>query len=160
MMTKLGYCLNAVLRLSDEHHVLFCLDNRGKSLAKDRMIFDTQDSNPFGLGHNGSPRLAQCNSCLCRYSASEGIFETLKRFLSILRVLIFESKVDRAIPNLAAAPEGPKTRPRDSVRAASIACFSSSAILCRSSHWFVGDARNGCRDIQLSSTEKLSLSET
>src|ERR1700751_833387 len=87
-------------------------------------------------------------------------FKTLKGFLSILRVLIFESKVDRAIPNLAAAPEAPKTRPRDSVRAASIACFSSSAILCRSSQWFVGDARNGCRDIQLSSTEKLSLSET
>src|SRR4051812_19242467 len=87
-------------------------------------------------------------------------FETLKRFLSILRVLIFESKVDRAIPNLAAAPEGPKTCPRDSVRAASIACFSSSATLCRSSRWLVSDVRNGCRDSQLSSTAKLSLSET
>jgi hypothetical protein len=34
-------------------------------------------------------------------------FEALKRFLSISRILIFDSKVDRAIPNLAAAPEGP-----------------------------------------------------
>src|SRR6266446_517790 len=87
-------------------------------------------------------------------------FETLKRFLSILRVLIFDSKVDRAIPSLAAAPEGPKTRPRDSVRAASIACFSSAATLCRSSRWLVGDVPNGCRESQLSSTEKPSVSQT
>ena len=32
----------------------------------------------------------------------------MKRFLSILSVLIFDSKVDRAIPSFAAAPEGPK----------------------------------------------------
>src|SRR5258705_5234655 len=78
----------------------------------------------------------------------------------ILRVVIFDSKVDRAIPNLAAAPDGPKTLPRDSVRAASIACFSSAATLCRSSRWLVGDVRNGCRESQLLSTEKLSVSQT
>jgi hypothetical protein len=57
--------------------------------------------------------------------------EALKRFLSIFRVLIFDSKIDRTIPSLTAAPDGPKTRPPDSVRAASIACLSSAATLCR-----------------------------
>src|SRR6266536_459587 len=78
--------------------------------------------------------------------------EALKRFLSILRVLIFDSNVDRAIPSLAAAPDGPKTRPRDSVRAASIACFSSAVTLCLSSGWLVGDVRNGWCESQFSST--------
>jgi len=48
------------------------------------------------------------------YSFYEGL-EAFKRFLSIFSVLIFNSKVDRAMPILAAAPVGPKTRTRDSV---------------------------------------------
>ena len=36
----------------------------------------------------------------------------LNRFLSILSALIFDSSVDRGMPNLAAAPVGPNTRPR------------------------------------------------
>jgi hypothetical protein len=35
----------------------------------------------------------------------------LKRFLSIFSDRIFDSRVDLAIPSLAAAPEGPNTRP-------------------------------------------------
>src|SRR5882724_7837362 len=50
-------------------------------------------------------------SCLFFYDG----LEALKRFLSIFSVLIFNSKLDRARPILAAAPVGPKTRPRDSV---------------------------------------------
>src|SRR5882724_1061492 len=55
MTTKLGYCLNSVSRLPDEDHVRFCLDNRGQTLAKDRMIFDTQDADLLGVRHNGPP---------------------------------------------------------------------------------------------------------
>src|SRR6266436_2836715 len=36
----------------------------------------------------------------------------LKRFLLIFSDLIFVSKVDPGIPSLAAAPDGPDTRPR------------------------------------------------
>ena len=44
--------------------------------------------------------------------------EALKLFLLILSDRIFDSRVDRAIPSLAAAPEGPNTRPWHSRRAA------------------------------------------
>jgi hypothetical protein len=37
----------------------------------------------------------------------------LKRFLSILSALIFDSSVDRGMPNLPAAPYGPNTRQLD-----------------------------------------------
>jgi hypothetical protein len=37
--------------------------------------------------------------------------QTLKRFLLIFSARIFDSSVDRAIPSLAAAPDGPNTRP-------------------------------------------------
>src|SRR6202012_3554935 len=48
----------------------------------------------------------------------------LKRFLSILSTLIFDSSVDRGIPNLAAAPDGPNTRPQLVFRASSMMFFS------------------------------------
>ena len=48
----------------------------------------------------------------------------LKRFLSIFSERIFDSSVDRGMPNLAAAPVGPKTCPRLSFKAASIIFFS------------------------------------
>lgn len=44
----------------------------------------------------------------------------LKRFLSISSDLIFDSSVDRGMPNFAAAPVGPNTRPRLAFRASSI----------------------------------------
>jgi hypothetical protein len=44
----------------------------------------------------------------------------LKRFLSIFSDRILDSKVDSGIPSLAAAPDGPKTRPSLSRKAASI----------------------------------------
>ena len=43
-----------------------------------------------------------------------------KRFLLMLSDRIFDSRVDRAIPSLAAAPDGPNICPRDSRRASSI----------------------------------------
>ena len=51
----------------------------------------------------------------------------LKRFLLILSNRIFDSRVDRAIPSLAAAPDGPNIRPRDSRRACSIISLSVAA---------------------------------
>src|SRR5215475_3505423 len=44
--------------------------------------------------------------------------------LSMPRVRIFVSSVERGIPSFAAAPDGPATRPRLSRRAASIRSFS------------------------------------
>ena len=48
----------------------------------------------------------------------------LKRFLSIFSDLIFDSSVERGMPNLPAAPCGPNTRPRLSFSAVSIMLFS------------------------------------
>lgn len=50
--------------------------------------------------------------------------QALKRFLLIFSERIFDSSVDRGMPNCAAAPVGPNTRPRLSFRAASIMSFS------------------------------------
>ena len=47
----------------------------------------------------------------------------MKRFFLILSALIFDSSVDDGIPSLAAAPEGPATRPLLSANAASIVSF-------------------------------------
>src|SRR6516162_872920 len=92
-----------------------------------------------------------------------GFFEgpaTLKRFLSIFSDLIFESSVDPGIPSLTAAPEGPDTLPPLSRRAASMIAFSrEGSLLNRASSLFCSVAM-GCRESQLSSTEKFSVSET
>ena len=48
----------------------------------------------------------------------------LERFLSIFSDRIFDSRVARAIPSFAAAPDGPNTRPMHSRRAASMIFFS------------------------------------
>src|SRR5258706_14306540 len=58
----------------------------------------------------------------------EGIpAQLLKRFLLILSDRIFDSTVDRGIPSIAAAPDGPNTRPSLSRRADSIISFSREA---------------------------------
>src|SRR6185437_11083412 len=54
----------------------------------------------------------------------------LNRFLSILRTLIFDSRVEGGMPSLVAAPNGPATRPMASSRAASITERSSSPNGC------------------------------
>src|SRR5258706_413453 len=46
---------------------------------------------------------------------------------------IFDSSVERASPNLAAAPDGPKTRPWLSRKASSITSFSVAATNCERS---------------------------
>ena len=51
----------------------------------------------------------------------------LKLYLSMFSDRIFESSVDRAMPSLTAAPEGPNTRPWLSRRASSITSFSVAA---------------------------------
>jgi hypothetical protein len=47
-----------------------------------------------------------------------------KPFLSIFSDSIFDSSIDAGTPNLAAAPDGPDTRPAHSVNAASMIVFS------------------------------------
>src|SRR5947208_3058197 len=66
--------------------------------------------------------------------------KVLKPFLSIFGDRIFDSNVDRGMPNLAAAPLGPNIRPRLSFRAASIMSFSCSSSLRGRSIWFFGFA--------------------
>src|ERR1700683_1427661 len=84
----------------------------------------------------------------------------LKRFLLIFSDRILDSSVDRAIPSFAAAPDGPKTRPWHSRRAASMISFSCAATFSERSSWLCGLPFDGCWDSQLSSTEKFSVSHT
>src|ERR1700737_5348821 len=84
----------------------------------------------------------------------------LKRFLLIFSDLIFAPRVDPGSPSLAAAPDGPDTRPRLSRRAASIISFSWAASFRDSSSWLFGSLPKGFRESQLSSTEKFSVSHT
>src|SRR6266704_2995699 len=86
--------------------------------------------------------------------------KVLKPFLSIFGDRIFDSNVDRGMPNLAAAPLGPNIRPRLSFRAASIMSFSCSSSLPGSSIWFFGSVRDGCFGNQLSSIENISVSQS
>jgi hypothetical protein len=65
------------------------------------------------------PALQSFEPCRTRESPQLLGF-ALKRFLSIFRDLIFDSRVDRGMPNFAAAPVGPNTRPRLAFRASSI----------------------------------------
>src|SRR5260221_13388318 len=92
-------------------------------------------------------------------SAAEG-FAVLKCFLLIFSDLIFDSRVDPGRPSLAAAPDGPDTWPPLSRRAASINSFSSEASFWDSSAWLFGSLSKDCRESQLSSTEKISVSQT
>src|SRR6266436_9320024 len=62
----------------------------------------------FQQGH------AVVSSCVIAISQTH---QTLKRFLLIFSDRIFDSNVDRGIPNFAAAPLGPNIRPRLSFRA-------------------------------------------
>jgi hypothetical protein len=55
-------------------------------------------------------------------------YTVLKRCVLIFNDLIFESRVDRGMPSLAAAPVGPDTRPLVSAKAASILSFSRAEI--------------------------------
>src|SRR5580704_444593 len=84
----------------------------------------------------------------------------LKRFLLMFSDRIFSSSVDRAIPSLAAAPDGPNTRPWLSRRASSIISFSLAASFS-DRYGLPRDLSSwGCCDSQLSSTEKVSVSLT
>lgn len=51
----------------------------------------------------------------------------MKRFLLIFSERIFDSSVDRGMHNLAAAPVGPKTRPRLSFKAACTSHYFKTA---------------------------------
>src|SRR6476646_2531604 len=56
-------------------------------------------------------------------------YRSLKRYLSIPRALILESRVWRGMPSLAAAPDGPAIRPPDRADAASISSRSRAATM-------------------------------
>jgi len=77
--------------------------------------------------------------------------------------LIFYSSVDRGIPSLAAAPEGPAMRPWQSARAASIISTSRSDSVESPSRGF-RDSADDCRGSadsrfsQLPSTKNVSVS--
>src|SRR6266403_261226 len=96
-----------------------------------------------------------------RPSTLEAPTYVLKRFLSILSERIFDSNVDRGMPNLAAAPAAPNTLPPLSFRAASIMFFSCAISLRESSIGCFGSvAGSGCCGNQLSSIEKTSVSQS
>src|SRR5260221_12592778 len=82
----------------------------------------------------------------------------VKRFLSIFSDRIFDSRVDRGIPNLTAAPLGPDTRPRVSFSAASIMSFSCTRSLRGSSTCcFNSGVRGGGGGDQVLSILKFSV---
>ena len=86
----------------------------------------------------------------------------LKRCLSIFSDRIFDSRVDRGIPKLTAAPVGPDMRPRVSFSAASIMSFSCTRSLRGSSTTCCFDSGvrgDGCVN-QFSSIEKISVSQS
>src|SRR5260221_13609490 len=84
----------------------------------------------------------------------------VKRFLSIFKDRIFDSRVDRGIPNFTAAPVGPDMRPRVSFSAASIMSFSCTRSLRGSSTFcFESGVRGGgCVNLFLL-IEKVSASQ-
>jgi hypothetical protein len=77
----------------------------------------------------------------------------LKLYLLIFIDLIFDSKVEGGIPSMAAAPDGPDTRPPDSARAESIILRSSIADLRKDWHDVL--RRSVCPDKQHFSTVRL-----
>src|SRR6266481_5662116 len=87
-------------------------------------------------------------------------YAVLKRFLLIFSDLIFESRVVPGIPSLAAAPDGPNTRPLVSRSAASIISFTWEASFSENSNCTFGSVAEGRRESQLSSTEKVPVSHT
>jgi hypothetical protein len=62
-----------------------------------------------------------------RCQGRQSACRVLKRWRGMSRALIFDSSVCRGRPSLAAAPEGPDTRPRHSANAASIRVRSCAA---------------------------------
>ena len=76
----------------------------------------------MGCGHGEVKTLLW--DAIMHYQPRVLMFSALKRLLLILSDRIFDSSVDRAIPSLAAALNGPNTRPWLSRRAASMISFS------------------------------------
>jgi hypothetical protein len=66
-----------------------------------------------------------CLSCSCPVPRTQN---ALKRFLLILRDLIFDSRVDDGMPSFNAAPEGPDTRPLVTASTAPMMSRSSIAV--------------------------------
>src|SRR5215472_16202058 len=83
----------------------------------------------------------------------------LKRCVLIFSDLIFESRVDRGMPSLTAAPNGPDTRPLVSARAVSILSFSR-ATSSSESGLFSGGVFRVFRESQFSSISSVSVSQT
>src|SRR5579862_2133872 len=87
----------------------------------------------------------------------------LKRCLLIFSALIFDSRVVAGTPSLAAAPDGPDTRPPHSSKAASMMAFSSSGLRFKSPGWMsrtAGALDKLCRESQFPSTENVAVSLT
>src|SRR5260370_14595321 len=103
--------------------------------------------------------MSERESCgVCEEGESESFQPNLNCCLLIFKALIRVSSVDGGIRSLAAAPDGPETRPLVSASAASIISRS-----VRASTFKAGDvsARDACGGVLLeshnSSTEKTSV---
>ena len=75
-------------------------------------------------------RLTSRHETDCKNKLPEGVSaEALKSYLLICIARIFDSRVEGGIPSLAAAPDGPDTRPLASARATQTISRSSIADL-------------------------------
>src|SRR5262249_4380120 len=84
----------------------------------------------------------------------------LKRRLSILSALIFDSSVEDGTPSRTAAPNGPDTRPLLSASAASIASFFCATSVLVGDAGTVGAAGLRAPESHRSSIESVSESDT
>src|SRR5580704_17507735 len=69
-------------------------------------------------------------------------------------------RVNKLAQSLAAAPAKPDTRPPHSRRAVSISSFSVETGILDNCGWLCSGCARGCRESQLLSTEKVSVSLT
>src|SRR5262249_4328876 len=95
MTPKLRDCLNAISCLRHEDHVRLGSENHDQPLAKDRMVFDTENANLLGLGHGGSrvwrrvyPLFAALASISIRHFLSVHVFSHFLISSSLVRLRI------------------------------------------------------------------------
>src|SRR5579862_342833 len=95
------------------------------------MIYDTRQFTNLVKPSRKVGRNQAGGLVVCRIEGSV----SLKPFLLIFSALIFDSRVVLGTPSLAAAPDGPDTRPRHSRKAASISAFSCAGRLFNRPDW-------------------------
>ena len=102
-------------------------------------------------------RMSERESCVCEEGESECFQPNLKCCLLIFKALIRLSSVDGGTRSLAAAPDGPETRPLVSRSAASITSRSLPRSMSKTGDVSTRTARGGVLlESHNSSTEKTS----